>query len=126
MHSVKPMKYLPQELEVWYVLPALRRAFAVEMDRRGLRGVQIARLLGVTKAAVSQYLSRTRAVTFTFDASTRYAIQTAVGRALKGSSVLIEMQILLQTLRNNKSICKFHQSQEEALDPQCDLCFHYG
>lgn len=46
---------MPQELEVWYVLPAIRREIAMKMIERGRPQKNIAKMLGVTEAAVSQY-----------------------------------------------------------------------
>lgn len=46
---------MPQEIEVWYVLPAIRRELARIMIDRGIQQKQIARMLGVTEPAVTQY-----------------------------------------------------------------------
>ena len=44
----------PQEVEVLYILPAIRRELAKEMKKQGLEQKKIAGLLFVTEAAVSQ------------------------------------------------------------------------
>jgi predicted transcriptional regulator len=46
---------MPQEVEVWYVLPAIRRELARVMIDRGKPQKQIAKMLGVTEPAVTQY-----------------------------------------------------------------------
>ena len=46
---------MPQEVEVWYVLPAIRRELARIMIDRGKPQKQIAKMLGVTEPAVTQY-----------------------------------------------------------------------
>ena len=51
---------LPQEIEVWYVIPAIRREFAKGLIKKGLKQREVARMLGVTDAAVSQYFSSKR------------------------------------------------------------------
>jgi predicted transcriptional regulator len=46
---------MPQEIEVWYVLPAIRRELARIMIAREIQQKQIAKMLGVTEPAVTQY-----------------------------------------------------------------------
>jgi len=63
---------MPQEVEVWYVLPAIRRELAKvmktkavqradedgEMEDHKITQKEIARMLGVTEPAITQYLLR--------------------------------------------------------------------
>lgn len=52
---------LPCELIVTHILPTARGALAKELvNRHGMTQVQVARLFGVTSAAVSQYLKGLR------------------------------------------------------------------
>ena len=51
----------PQEIEVLYILPAIRRELTIEMKKIGLEQKKIAEYLCVTEAAVSQYLNSKRA-----------------------------------------------------------------
>ncbi len=46
---------MPQEVEVWYVLPSIRRELARVMIEKGKPQKQIAKMLGVTEPAVTQY-----------------------------------------------------------------------
>ena len=46
---------MPQEVEVWYVLPAIRRELTRTMIEKGIPQKQIAQMLGVTEPAVTQY-----------------------------------------------------------------------
>lgn len=46
---------MPQEVEVWYVLPAIRRELTRTMIDKGIPQKQIAQMLGVTEPAVTQY-----------------------------------------------------------------------
>ena len=46
----------PIELEYWFILPALRRAVAQTLKDEGLKQKQVAKILGITEAGVSQYL----------------------------------------------------------------------
>ena len=52
---------LPCEKAIWYVLPQIRADLARELVKGGLSQKEAAERLGVTPAAVSQYMSRKRA-----------------------------------------------------------------
>ena len=56
------MYSLPQEIEVWYIIPAVRRELAkVLITKYGLKQNKVAELLGTTEPAISQYIHRKRA-----------------------------------------------------------------
>ena len=50
----------PQEIEVFYVLPALKRYLSIYMKENGLNQSEIAIMLDLEKAAVSQYINNKR------------------------------------------------------------------
>ena len=54
------MKLMPQEIEVRYILPSLRKELAIQMNKKGLKQRKIANLLGLTPAAISQYIKEKR------------------------------------------------------------------
>ena len=56
------MYLLPQEIEVWYIIPKIRRELAsLLVKKHKLSYEKAGEVLGVTKSAVSQYLSNKRA-----------------------------------------------------------------
>ena len=56
------MKILPQEIEVWYIIPAIRRDMSkILVDEHKLSYERTAEFLEITKAAVSQYINNKRA-----------------------------------------------------------------
>ena len=58
---------MPQEIEVWYVIPALRREIAKSMiEHYNMTQKQVSGLMNLTEAAVSQYLSSKRAKEIVF------------------------------------------------------------
>ncbi len=53
---------LPQELEVRYIIPAIRRELACCLtEHEGYTYEKVGQLLGITKAAISQYIKKKRA-----------------------------------------------------------------
>lgn len=53
---------LPQEIEVWYVIPAIRKELSrILSEKYSLSYDLVANILGVTKSAVSQYNTNKRA-----------------------------------------------------------------
>lgn len=53
---------LPQEIEVWYVIPAIRRELAkCLINSHNVTYEKTGRILGISKAAISQYVSSKRA-----------------------------------------------------------------
>lgn len=56
------MYYLPQEIEVWYVIPAIRSWIArCLIDEFDASYEKIGKILGVSRAAISQYVKGKRA-----------------------------------------------------------------
>ena|SRR3989338_8635175 len=56
------MYTLPQEIEVWYIIPAIRKRLAVCMTtHHGASYEKAGGILGISKAAVSQYIKSKRA-----------------------------------------------------------------
>lgn len=51
------------EIIVQYILPAIRAEMAVQMQKQGISQTNIAKALGVTPAAVNQYLKSKRGAT---------------------------------------------------------------
>ncbi len=56
------MYLLPQEVEVWYIIPTIRRCLALELVKtHGLTLEKTGEIIGVSKSAVSQYINKKRA-----------------------------------------------------------------
>ena len=113
---------MPQEIEVLYVIPAIRRQFAIALKAEGSDQKSIAILLHVTEAAISQYISGKRASQVVFDDATKAEIAKAAKRAQKTGSFLVESQKMLDLIRKRKITCKAHRDFGGAAD-DCDVCF---
>lgn len=56
------MYLLPQEVEVWYIIPTIRKYLAIELVKNhDLTLEKTGKIIGVSKAAVSQYINKKRA-----------------------------------------------------------------
>lgn len=116
------MALLPQEIEVWYVLPALRRELAAALIVRGLTQKAVAGLLGVTEAAVSQYVHSKRAQKVAFSAEFKKRVNEACGKIeSKAWSGYEALQHLAQDFRLTKDLCKLHHELER-VPSDCDIC----
>ena len=117
------MKLLPQEIEVRYILPTIRKEFAIALAERKLNQKEIASLLDVTPAAVSQYLSNKRAANIEL-ANTK-EIQNSINKLLeKKSDAYSEMYSLSKKFVNDKTICKIHRLYDKNVSKECNICLN--
>src|SRR3989344_2654855 len=113
----------PQEIAVWYILPALRKELTLELKSLGLDQKTISKTIGVTEAAISQYIKQKRANEFDFDEVTRQEIKKSAGLISQNGKLLFqEMQKLLNTALQNKVTCKVCHAHNE-LPKECEICF---
>ena len=102
------MYLLPQEIEVWYIIPAVRKELARLLIRKyGLTYERTGNILGVSKAACSQYLSNKRAnkVKLTPEVKKEIA-KSAKIVAERPKLALGEMQRLLKYMKDSKCSCE--------------------
>lgn len=113
----------PQEIEAWYVLPLVRKELAFAMKGEGLDQKTIADLLGITPAAVSQYINKKRASEFDIEHEIKSEF---VGSAKKiaedGTKIFAEVQRLLRILWEKGLVCEIHKSKSWCPD-ECEVCF---
>ena len=72
------MKQNYQEIEVWYILPTIRREIVKGLLDRGLSQNEIAKRLALRKSTISQYVHNKRGKEVNFDENTRELIKVAV------------------------------------------------
>ncbi len=113
---------LPQELEVWYVIPAIRKELALAMKNNGLKQVEIANMLNVTKAAITQYVNDKRGSEIKLNESIKKEIKNSSKRVNNKIDALREIQHLIKITREDKLVCQIHKNLEKGFD-DCDACF---
>ncbi len=115
---------MPQEIEVWYLIPAIRRELAkCFIDNYNFSQKEIARVLGITEAAVSQYLKSKRASELQFSNKEKIIIKKYADKIVKDNKHSINYLFKLsQELRGTKSLCKFHHKHDPTLAHNCNIC----
>jgi len=118
------MVLMHQEIEVWYVLPALRRELVKSLVRKyRMAQKDVAEMLGITKAAVSQYLKDKRAKEVVLNAKILKEIEKSAGRLYnKGSSIMRELNLLSEMPLVKQVVCKYHKMKCGGLH-KCNVCF---
>ena len=109
----------PQEIEVFYILPAIRRHLVIFMKDRGLKQKDIAKLLEIQDAAVSQYVSEKRGHQIEFGREVLEEIKSSATRITNQATLLMEMQRLLKVIRESKVLCEIHR-KFSAVPSRCD------
>jgi predicted transcriptional regulator len=111
----------PQEIEVFFILPALRRDLAKVMKKRGFEQKKIAKLLGITEPAVSQYLNNKRATKVVFSPELKKEIEASAGKIKDEESLIQEIQRLLVVAREEMVTCGVHEDLVPSLKG-CTAC----
>lgn len=118
-------KMMPQEIEVWYLIPALRKEFAkIFIKDYKMSQKETAKIIGVTEAAVSQYLNSKRASKTRFSSKEMAKIRKSAEEASKNREKFMKiLYSLCVSLRQTKTICTIHKSQDKSVPKNCDICF---
>ena len=118
-------RVMPQEIEVWYLIPALRKELAGILIRDySLTQKKAAEILGITDAAISQYLSSKRGNEIKFSKDEIEKIKkTAKEIATNKEDIMRKIYALSVSLRKSKTICSIHKNQDDDVEKDCDICF---
>ena len=118
-------RIMPQEIEVWYLIPALRRELArIFIEEHGLNQKKAAEILGMTNAAISQYLSSKRGNEIKFSKEETDKIKKIADEMVKNNKdVMKKIYQLSVSLRKSKAICDIHKSHDGSIEKGCDICF---
>ena len=121
-----PVLKMPQEIEVWYVVPAIRRELAKGLIKKGLKQKEVAGILGVTEAAVSQYMKSKRADSVRFSEDVLEEIGRSVERiAAHKGNVVEEIVRIAKLCRERGILCKVHRNHSR-VSKNCRICMEVG
>lgn len=119
---------LPCELVIWYVLPDFRSEISRKLyEDYHFKQVEIAKLLGVTKAAVNQYLSSKRGDNFFNLIKTKKTkqmlekeITNSASNIVKNESTIdVELCRLCNVIKGDKIIFKVYEEYAHGVFPKC-------
>ncbi|RLF44034.1 MAG: transcriptional regulator [Thermoplasmata archaeon] len=103
------MKKTPCEYIVWNILPCIRKRLAENLLKRGLSQKEIAEKIGVSNAAISQYISNKRGRFGHFDKKIEEEIEKSANEILNGKDVIDEIcricKIIKKEERFKEEIC---------------------
>ena len=143
---------MPQEVEVWYVLPAIRRELAKVMKTKTVPRVgednkqkehkitqkEIAKMLGVTEPAITQYLLTKRGrrsrgdqvvIPERFLPELEKSADTMIRQnEVKGSNddmfeiMTHEINRLIKVIRDDGAMCDIHRQFSAHVKDKCSAC----
>ncbi len=128
---------MPQEVEVWYVLPAIRRELARVMISKEIPQKQIAQMLGVTEPAVTQYKlnksKRSRGDQVDIPKSILPELSKSAELIIKAwedrdenahvyEEMTREINRIIEVLREKGTLCEVHREYCAHVDNECSAC----
>ena len=121
---------MPQEVEVRYILPAIRRELArTFIQEHKLSQKEAANTLGLTEAAVSQYQHSKRAKEVVFSNDIVNEIMVSADRILADRTnkqrLIAEMYRISNLTTVKHILCDIHRAQSKDLE-ECNVCFDEG
>jgi len=108
------MYSLPQEIEVWYIIPAIRKELAkLFVKTHQLSYEKAGAILGISKAAISQYISNKRATKFKLPEAIKKEVAKSAKKLIKQpNQAPMEIEKILKIIRSKRC--------------SCDLCKKYN
>lgn len=116
---------VPCQITQWYLLPAISAELVKELKTLGVKQAEIARLLGVTPAAVSQYVKGKRGKVVTFTPEIKKMINKSAKKIASGEmdeeGLSREICELCIRARRSRLFCGLHKDLTGAKQ-DCGLC----
>ncbi len=109
-----------QEVEVWYVLPAIRKELVKELLKKGVKKSKISQMLNITKASVSHYTKNDRGDNISLN-KMRKDIKKGAEKILDGECPTSVIQRLLIISLKKGITCQIHK-QIDSIKEECKIC----
>jgi len=121
------MYNLPQEIEVWYIIPAIRKELSkVLISEYKLSYEKTGNLLGVSKAAISQYISNKRANNVKLSDGIKKEVKKSAGiMAADPKSAIFEIQRILEVMKNTNCSCNVCKKYNKGVLDYCSCQYKY-
>lgn len=116
------MYSLPQEIEVWYIIPAIRKELAILLIKEyGLSYEKTGNILGISKAAVSQYVSNKRANKIKLSNKVKKEIGESARKIYESPRTAIsEIQKILKFMKETKCSCEVCRKYNKDVVKYCN------
>ncbi len=115
---------LPCELIVWYVLPSIRSELTKELVKLGLPQKEVSERLGITQAAVSQYVKEKRGKTMKFKEDVKEAIRELAKDMVRNSAfsnLTLRICEVCTRVKTDKTLCELHK-EHDTVPEGCNVC----
>ena len=114
---------MPQEIEVWYLIPYFRKKISVVLAKKGWKQKDIAKVFGISEAAVTNYIQEKRGSKVTLPANSAKAIEMAAEKIVNGKDSTKVLYDLCEEFKNSRDRCKIHKRFDKSVGKNCDFCF---
>ncbi|MCR4285234.1 MAG: transcriptional regulator [archaeon] len=113
---------LSQEIEVWYIIPAIRKELARLLTKKyELSYEKAGNILGISKAAISQYLSNKRANKIKLSNETKIEVEKSAKIVFENPKMAVtEMQKILKFMKDSKSSCEVCKKYNKEVLKYCN------
>ena len=117
------MYSLPQEIEVWYIIPAIRKELAKMLTKKHrLTFEKAGEILGISKSAVSQYINNKRASLIKIPPNIKREIEKSADILIKNNNFAVkEIMRLLALMKKTKCSCKICKKFNKGILKQCGM-----
>ena len=108
-----------EDIEVHYVIPAVKRNLSIYMKEGGKSQKEIADILGMREAAVSQYISKKRGNQITFDKDILDEIRKSAKKIDNRLSFFREIRRILTIIKSSHMLCRLHRKFSDVPEGCC-------
>lgn len=117
------MYSLPQEIEVWYIIPTIRKELARLLTKKHkLTFERAGKILGISKSAVSQYINKKRADMLKITPKIRKDIEKSSNIIIKNENLAVkEILRILALMKKQKCSCKICKKFNKGILSQCGM-----
>lgn len=115
------MYSLPQEIEVWYIIPAIRKELARILTKKyKMTFDKTGSILGVSKAAISQYINKKRAGLVRMPRGIKMEIEKSAAVIAKNNGMALKEIIrILNLMKRTKCSCGICRKYNKGIFKQC-------
>lgn len=104
----------PQELEVWYILPAIRKKLALALVKKGLSQKEVAAIMNTSEATITHYKKEKRAKEDLLGNKVDDEIEKSVSIISKNHELFFpEVLRINNVLKDRGIICKIYEKKKD-------------